>query len=202
MQQRDFTKHVQEENLVMKLTLREMILVAFFAALTAVGGFIKIPTPIVPYTLQFVFCAYSGLLLGARKGLYSQAIYISIGLIGIPVFVNGGGPSYVLQPTFGYLIGFGICAYTVGKLTEIYAEKLTFIKIFGAVLLGLFFVYLVGVGYLYAIVNLYLHKDMAILKAIAVGFTPYIIPDIFWCIIIAYTGVKIIPILRRLNLRA
>lgn len=184
----------------MKPTLREMILIALFAALTAIGAFIKIPTPLVPYTLQFLFCAYAGVLLGAKNGLYSQALYVGLGLIGIPVFVSGGGPSYVLQPTFGYLIGFIFCAFAIGKSTEIFKENLTFSKLLGAVLFGLFLIYLFGVSYLYAIVNLYLHKEMAIMKAIAVGFTPYIIPDIILSVIIAYTGTRILPILRHRGL--
>jgi biotin transport system substrate-specific component len=184
----------------MNLTLREMILVALFAALTAIGAFIEIPTPIVPYTLQFLFCAYSGILLGAKKGLYSQLLYVGIGLLGIPVFVNGGGPTYVLQPTFGFLIGFILCAYVIGKATEKLRENLSFSKLLSATLLGLFLVYLFGVSYLYAVINLYLHKEMGIIKAIAVGFTPYILPDIILSIIIAYTATRIIPILRRRGL--
>ena len=69
-----------------KTTVRDSIFIALFAALTAVGAFIKIPTPIVPFTLQFLFCTYAGLLLGARNGLYSQLLYMFIGLIGIDVY--------------------------------------------------------------------------------------------------------------------
>lgn len=184
----------------MKLALREMILIALFAALTAIGAFIKIPTPLVPYTLQFLFCAYAGLLLGARNGFYSQVLYVGIGLIGIPIFTNGGGPQYVLQPTFGYLIGFILCAYVIGKATESFIERLTFIKLFSAIILGLTLLYLCGVAYLYVVVNFYLHKEMAIMKAIAVGFTPYVIPDVILSIIISYTGVRIIPILKQRGL--
>ncbi|CUH95058.1 putative membrane protein [Propionispora sp. 2/2-37] len=183
----------------MKLSLHDMILIAIFAALTAVGAFIKIPTPLVPYTLQFLFCAYAGILLGARKGLYSQGLYIGLGLIGVPVFVNGGGLTYILQPTFGYLLGFAFCAYIIGKLTENAAGKLTFSRLLLSVLLGLFSVYLVGVPYLYAIVKLYLGKEMVLAEAIAVGFTPYIFPDILLSVIIAYTGIKLVPILRKIN---
>lgn len=181
----------------MKLSLRDMLLIAVFAALTAVGAFIKIPTPIVPYTLQFLFCAYAGILLGSRQGLYSQALYILLGLIGIPVFVNGGGPAYVLQPTFGYLLGFALCAYVIGKCMEGFGTAVTFGKLLGAILLGLFLIYLVGVPYLYLIVNLYLGKSMAWGTALAVGFTPYIIPDMILSVLIALTGVKVLAVLRR-----
>ena len=34
---------------------RELVLCALFTALTAVGAFIKVPVPVVPFTLQFLF---------------------------------------------------------------------------------------------------------------------------------------------------
>ena len=97
---------------------RQMILIALFAALTGIGAFIKIPTPLVPYTLQYLFCAYAGIFLGSKDGLYSQLLYISIGLVGFPIFASGGGPAYVLQPTFGYLMGFAAGAYVIGLLIK------------------------------------------------------------------------------------
>lgn len=180
----------------MRLKTREMILISMFAALTAIGAFIKIPIPVVPFTLQYLFCAYSGVFLGAKYGLYSQLLYVCIGLIGIPIFANGGGVSYIFQPTFGYLLGFIVCAYVIGKLTE-KLKDITFTKILKPVLFGLFLVYLIGVSYLYMIVNVYLGKAMSVKAAIAAGFTPYIIPDLILSIIIAYTAVHVIPVIRR-----
>ena len=72
----------------MRLKTKDMILIALFAALTAIGAFIKIPTPLVPFTLQYLFCAYSGILLGAKHGLYSQLLYLGVGLMGFPVFTQ------------------------------------------------------------------------------------------------------------------
>lgn len=180
----------------MNLPLRELILISIFAALTAVGAFIKIPTPLVPFTLQFLFCAYSGIFLGGKKGLYSQLLYVAIGLTGIPVFASGGGPAYVLQPTFGYLLGFIACSYTIGQLVQKFT-RITFIKVFSTVLLGLSLVYLCGVGYLYLIVNFYLHKQMSLQAAIAAGFLPYITSDLILSVIIALTAIRIIPILKK-----
>lgn len=83
-----------------RLKTREMILIALFAALTSIGAFIKIPTPIVPLTLQYLFCAYSGILLGSKLGLYSQLLYLVIGLMGFPVFTQGGGLTYIFSANF------------------------------------------------------------------------------------------------------
>ena len=180
----------------MKLSLREMILISIFAALTAVGAFIKIPTPLIPFTLQFLFCAYSGIFLGAKNGLYSQLLYVTIGLIGIPVFASGGGPGYILQPTFGYLLGFMSCSYIIGYFSQNFS-KITFLKILSVVLLGLCFVYLFGVAYLYLIINFYLHKQMTVSAAITVGLVPYITADIILSILVALTAVRVVPILKR-----
>lgn len=178
---------------------RDMILIAMFAALTAIGAFIKIETPFVPFTLQYLFCAYSGVLLGFRRALYSQLLYVGIGLIGLPVFTKGGGPAYVFQPTFGYLIGFILCAAVIGWFVE-RRQKLTFINLLLPVLGGLAVVYGCGVPYLYAIVNLYLGKAMPFSAAVAAGFTPYIAADLILSVLVALTALRIIPILRRAGL--
>ena len=83
-----------------KFTTRDLILCALFTALSAIGAFIRIPVPLVPFTLQITFTTLAGLLLGSKKGAISVAVYVLMGLIGIPVFTQGGGFSYVLKPMF------------------------------------------------------------------------------------------------------
>ena len=47
---------------------RDRMLRAMFVALIAAGAFIRIPVPVVPFTLQYLFTMLAGLLLGGRKG--------------------------------------------------------------------------------------------------------------------------------------
>ena len=96
---------------------RNMVLAALFAALTAIGAFLQIPTGTVPITLQFLFTALAGLLLGWKWGAISQLLYVGIGLLGLPVFTQGGGIGYVLQPSFGFLLGLIPAAAVIGALT-------------------------------------------------------------------------------------
>ena len=77
---------------------RTMILCALFAALTAVGAFFKIPFALAAISLQFLFTAMAGVLLGAGYGALSQAVYVLIGLVGVPIYALGGGFSYIFQP--------------------------------------------------------------------------------------------------------
>ncbi|QZY54791.1 biotin transporter BioY [Crassaminicella profunda] len=180
----------------MKIKTRDMILVAMFAALTAIGAFIKVPTPIVPVTLQYLFCAFSGVFLGSRLGLYSQLLYVGIGLSGIPIFTRGGGIYYIYQPTFGYLIGFILCAYIVGKFTE-RLKEVKFKNVFFPILGGLMAVYSIGVPYMYMMSGIHIGKSITFMTALQYGFFPFIIPDICWSILIAYTATKVVPALRR-----
>lgn len=175
---------------------RTLVLISLFAALTAVGAFIKIPTPVVPFTLQFFFCAFSGLLLGAKAAFYSQILYIFIGLAGLPVFTGGGGLMYIFQPTFGYLIGFAFCAYIIGRFTD-QAEKFHFLTLFAVIVLGLMIVYVFGVLHLYLILNYYLDKDVSLLQSLWIGFLPYITFDVLQSAVIAYIARRVLPLLRK-----
>lgn len=52
-----------------------LVLTALFAALTAVGAFFKIPFALAAISLQFLFTAMAGILLGAGYGALSQLVY-------------------------------------------------------------------------------------------------------------------------------
>ena len=184
-----------------KLSTKSLILCSLFAALIAVGAFIKIPIPVVPFTLQVLFTTLAGLLLGPKLGAISVGIYLLIGLIGIPVFTQGGGPSYIFQPTFGYLIGFVLGAYVIGLCVEKFKE-INFKNLFIASLIGLIVVYVLGVVYMYIIYNFYIGNEMGVWVAVWGGAISCAPGDILICIITAIMGVKMIPALRRNRLTA
>jgi biotin synthase len=106
------------ERKVNRISSGEIAFCGLFAALIAVGAFIKIPGPIVPFTAQFLFVNLAGILLGKKGGALAVGVYIALGLIGIPIFAEGGGIGYVLNPKFGYLIGFFVGAYCGGAVFE------------------------------------------------------------------------------------
>src|SRR3712207_2857288 len=96
-----------------RISKRDLTMTALFVTLITVGAFIRIPLPNCPFTLQILFTTLAGIILGSRLGAVSVGIYIILGLIGVPVFTSGGGPGYILHPTFGYLVGFMVGAYVV-----------------------------------------------------------------------------------------
>ena len=100
----------------MNTRTRKLVYTALFAALTAVGAFLRIPMVYSSVTLQYLFTAMAGLLLGRRWGALSQAVYVLLGLVGLPIFTMGGGFGYVFQPTFGFLLGLIPAAWVVGAV--------------------------------------------------------------------------------------
>ncbi|MCK5145796.1 biotin transporter BioY [bacterium] len=96
---------------------RSWTLIPLFAALTAVGGFIRIPVQPAAFTLQTLFVYLAGSMLPARSAAMSQILFLAIGLAGLPIFAAGGGPGYILQPTFGYLLSFPIAAWIIAKFS-------------------------------------------------------------------------------------
>lgn len=180
----------------MKLGVKDIIHIALFAALTAVGAFLKIPVPVVPFTLQVFFVGISGVLLGPVKGALSQFLYVALGLSGLPVFTQGGGLSYIFNPTFGYLVGFIAGAYITGFICERMKEKTTF-KIFLSIMAGLAVIYIAGVSYLFLINNLYLGKNFSLWMAVYYGFILCIGGDVVSSYLGAILCKRLIPVIRK-----
>lgn len=175
----------------MKFSTRDITFVSLFVALLTIGSKITIPSPIVPFTMQFIFVVLAGMLLGSRLGLTSMIVYIMLGLIGVPVFAKGGGIGYLVSPTFGYIIGFAVAAYVIGKLTEQIKGKLTFIKALGISLVGLLAVYIFGLSYMLLVKNLYIGSPMTLGKAFWYGVVLFIPTDLVFCIICAIISTKV-----------
>lgn len=144
-----------------KLKTRDLIICALFTSLIAAGAMMRIPIPMVPFTLQFLFTNLAGLLLGRRLGATSVLTYVLIGLLGVPVFTGGGGIGYVLQPTFGYLIGFILGAWTAGRIVE-RAGNFAFKTCLTASFVNLAIVYAIGIVYYFIITSFYLKSPMGL----------------------------------------
>ena len=101
--------------------LRKMVFASLFAALTAAGAYIQIPIPFspVPVTLQVFFVLLAGSMLKSKWGSLSMVVYTLLGVAGLPVFAGGSsGMGVLLGPTGGYIFGFILAAYLIGKLSE------------------------------------------------------------------------------------
>ena len=181
-----------------KITIRDMVMCALFTALITAGAFIKIPVPVVPFTLQFLFTMLAGLLLGGRLGAVSTGVYTVLGLVGLPIFAEGGGIWYIFKPSFGYIIGFIIAAYVTGKLVEKLPE-LKFGKILAANFAGLLIVYAMGMVYYYIICNYVINTPIGFWPLFLYCFLMAVPGDILLCFLAAFLTKRIKPVYDRMR---
>ena len=134
-------------------TTKNLVLCALFAALIAVGTHIKIPTPLLPLTLQTFFVVLSGLILGRKLGAAAVCVYVFAGLIGIPVFTGSAA-----NPTFGYILGFIPGAFFAGMIAEKY--KPCYLTWTMGGIIGIAIIYAVGIPYYYLMSKYYLGNEL------------------------------------------
>ena len=174
---------------------RELAISGLFAALIAAGAFIKITIPVQPFpmhfTLQWFFVLMAGFLLGSRVAAASVGTYLLIGLLGVPVFAAGGGPAYLLRPTFGFLLGFLLAAWVIGKLCELTRMMLPAAA-------GLAVYYGAGILYFYFISNYVISMPIG-WKAVLINCCLLTIgEDFVLCILAAATAMKMRPAVLRM----
>ena len=123
-----------------------ILMTGLMTALTVVGGMIRIPAFPVAFSMQTFFVYLSGVLLPGIWAPVSQLLYIALGLMGLPVFTAGGGPGYLLHPTFGFLAGFPLASFLISR-----AVKNGFdFKKYGVVFaISYLLISIIGMGYLY-----------------------------------------------------
>ncbi|MCI8269096.1 MAG: biotin transporter BioY [Lachnospiraceae bacterium] len=174
---------------------KNMILCAMFVTLIAAGAFIKIPIPVVPFTLQYLFTMLAGLLLGGKLGCLSVSVYILLGLLGLPVFAQGGGIGYIFQPSFGYIIGFAAGAYVTGAIANGKGNP-GYPRLLAANFIGLGIVYFFGMAYYYLMSNFYLGTPIGLWPLFLYCFLLAVPGDIVLCIVGAVLGKRMIPVIR------
>lgn len=188
---------------------KQLLLCALFAAMTAASVFLpKIPIPGTPlmFTFQTLVVFLAGLMLVPKYALVSQLVYMALGLAGLPVFMNGGGLSYVLQPSFGFIIGFAVCAFLVSLLVrkhifalyKVQSDKsrwFVIIKIGVFALISIIAMYIIAVIYMYLIYNLYMGKESTII-VIAFNMGVFVLMDIVKFVLAVLLGIAVMKRMR------
>ena len=184
--------------------VHKLVLCSLFAALVAVGAFIKISIPIEPFpmhfTLQLFFALLAGFILGPRLGFISVGVYLILGLLGVPIFAAGGGLSYLIRPTFGFLLGFAFTAWTTGFLTKHFNkknERQSFWVLFGASTAGMMTYYISGVLYFYVISNFIINMPITWPVVLINCFLITLLPDLILCILSSLLAMRLLPQLKR-----
>ena len=141
----------------------------------------------------WLFVLLAGLLLGSKRAFRSVAVYLITGLIGFPIFARGGGPAYLLRPTFGFLLGFALAAWAIGVLCEKLrpAKSITW---FFTTLAGFVLYYGMGILYFYLITHLLASQTPVGIGVIfGVYCLPTMLPDLMLCVLAVMLAGRLRP---------
>lgn len=178
---------------------RDVALCGLFAALTAVGAFIKVVIPTgadtMNFTLQWFFVMLAAFLLGSKRSFTSVGVYLLIGLSGVPIFARGGGPAYLLRPTFGFLLGFLLSAWVMGKICELLNSWKMYALIISATA-GYVVYYGMGVLYFYLITHMVTLQPVGWKAIVMVYCLPEMPADYVLCILAAIMARRLKPMVR------
>ncbi len=153
--------------------LRNLVQMSLFVGLMVICSWITVPFA-VPFTLQTFAVFLASGVLGGKKALAVVAVYILLGIIGLPVFSGGrAGFGAFFDVTGGYINGFLPCAYLSGVLCE-KTKRPIFMGL--SMLAGLLCVYICGALWIYFNFSgvSYLESFLPVLSSATL---PHIVPD-------------------------
>jgi biotin transport system substrate-specific component len=144
---------------------RAIVLIVAGSLLLTLSAKVQVPFWPVPMTMQTFVVLLLGAAYGSTLGAATVLAYLAQGAVGLPVFAKGGGLAYMMGPTGGYLLGFLVAAWLVGKLAERGLDRRvpTALAVF---LLGDLVIFAFGVSWLASL--------MGLEKAWAAGVVPFL----------------------------
>ena len=151
--------------------VRQGFAVAVGALIVAAAAQVVVPVPLspVPMTLQPLAVLIVGGALGGAAGAGALALYLALGLLGLPVVAGGAaGVARLLGPTGGYLLAFpaaaALCGVLVGRAPGVLRALL-------ACAAGMVVIHAGGIAQLAL-----LGGDPAL--ALRIGFVPFLTGDL------------------------
>lgn len=169
---------------------RDIVFCGLFIALITLGTFIRIPIGNDFYTLQFLFTLLAGLVLGPRLGALAVGAYVLLGLLGVPVFASGGGPGYLAQPTFEYLVGFIVQAWFCGAAARRWNAR-SVREMLLVNLGGMAIVYFFGLVWFYISSNFIIHAPVSVWWVILYCGILQVGPDFVLCVVSAMLAARL-----------
>ncbi len=153
-----------------------------FSALICICSWISIPIGNMTFTLQSFGLLLALFVLGGKGATVSVAVYLLLGIVGLPVFSGfRGGFSALLNVTGGYLWGFLLASLVFWGITAVFGEKS---KIYAAIA-ALLCVYICGTVW-YTV-----YASGGIFAIIAQSVLPYLLPDAAKLLLALYLSKKL-----------
>lgn len=164
------------------IPIRSLVYTALCSALFIVLSILQLKLAFspVPITFQTLAVIFVGLLLKPRYAFLSVAIYIVLGLLGLPVFGGKSGLAHLLGPTGGFILYFPFGAMLISMCTNAIEAKLpqASMKKHGLYLLLLltfssWLSYFIGVPWFYYAMD----GNMTIMKILGLACFPFLPGD-------------------------
>ncbi len=175
---------------------RSLTRIAITSALMCVGAWLTIPLGPVNLTMQTFFVYLAGILLTPTEVVFTQIVYLLIGVIGFPVFSGfTGGAQSILMPSFGFILSFIPGAAVISLLSRRKSLKENLL----ACLVGTVVIYAIGLPYMWAILRFVNGNNLSLQQVMAVGLIPFIPGDTLKLITASFVGEKIAPKMRYLD---
>lgn len=179
-----------------KQRIINIIIPAVSAVFIVVCSLVSIPLT-VPFTLQTFAIFLITALFGAKKATISIAVYILLGLVGLPVFsgFNSGAGTF-LGPTGGFMIGFFLIPVSYFVFTKVFSKSALF-EIIGLIV-GLILCYLTGTVW-FLTVYAGAKGNTNILTALSICVIPFIIPDLIKLFLAFVISKRLKPVIAKYN---
>ena len=162
---------------------RDLCYIALFAAIIAVCAWISVPVGDIPVTLQTMGVCLAAAFLGLKRGTAAVAVYILLGLCGVPVFAGfTGGAAKLLMPTGGYIVGFIFTALVVGGVSDAVGERIKSAWaragiLAAAMAVGVAVCYAFGTAWFMILYNR-ADRSVTLAGALMMFVVPYLLPDL------------------------
>ena len=171
--------------------IKSLLVIFLGSLILAISAKIKIPFYPVPMTMQTFVVVLIGMLYGWKLGVFTVALYLFEGAIGLPVFAGtpekGIGLIYFTGPTMGYLMGFLLAVFisgyfyprikTSGQNVENLSGKLIIsIKFFMLFVVSILSIYILGI--------IWLSNFVGWEKVLVLGVYPFLLAEIFKILIL------------------
>ena len=165
--------------------LKYFLIAILGSILLTISAKIKIPFYPVPMTMQTFAVLFIGMAFGWKIGVFTVFLYLIEGIVGLPVFAGtpekGLGLSYIIGPTFGYLIGFLVAVFLAGYLKFETNLFKTFVKL----VLCVSTIYILGLLWLGILIG----WDKPVFK---LGASPFLLAELFKILLLTFLSKKII----------
>jgi biotin transport system substrate-specific component len=155
-----------------------------FATVLAIASQFAIPIPgtPVPITLQPLVVVLAGLVLGPAAAAASMVMYLTAGIVGLPVFAPVGLPGLgrLMGPTGGYLLAYPAAAVVAGMLGWRPSAQgaVGFARRVAAAAAGVLVLYVGGVAQLAVLTG-------SLARAVELGVPPFVVFDALKAVVAA-----------------